>query len=188
MSFTAAKNWGSFPSTQLPNKAGATVQSASLRVGDTAYDTTNSAAVVTTNATPGAAVYAFMSGSTNTERLVFGADSLGIETTAVFLFPGYAPAIALVDEPRVPVEAGTLKKLRIRQVAGTGVATLTYTARVNGVNSALAAAIANTATSGSDLVNAVAVLGGDNVSIGVTKSAAPAPSASLVSVSFQLEL
>jgi hypothetical protein len=58
MSFTAAKNWGSFATAQLPNKSGATVQSAALQVGDTAYDTTNSVGVVVTDATLSAAVYA----------------------------------------------------------------------------------------------------------------------------------
>jgi hypothetical protein len=57
MSFTAAINWGSFTNAQLPNKAAATVQSGSVRVGDTAYDTTNTAIVFCTTATLGAAVW-----------------------------------------------------------------------------------------------------------------------------------
>jgi hypothetical protein len=163
------------------------VQSAALQIGDTAYDTTNSLLVVYTTATLGAAVHATL-GGTNTERLVFGADSLGIETTAVYLLPGYSPAIAGVKEVQIPVEAGTLKNMRVRQVVGTGSVTLTYTVRVNGVNSALSVAIDNITTSGSDLVNDVTVLAGDTISVGVVKSAQPTTSASLVLVSFQIEL
>jgi hypothetical protein len=57
MSFTVARNWGSFTGSQLPNKLGATVQSAALQVGDTAYNTSSGQLMVCTSAGLGTATY-----------------------------------------------------------------------------------------------------------------------------------
>jgi hypothetical protein len=68
---------------------------------------------------------------------------------------------------------GSLRNMRVRQQipAGNGNA-IVYTLRVNGVASALAVSILSTAQDGSDLVDTVAVVAGDEIDIQVTKALA----------------
>ena len=108
-----------------------------------------------------------------TSMLMWGNASIGTSTTLRYLSPSYDPNAASTANPhdfRAP-RAGTLRNLRVRQVAGTGAANLTYTLRVNGVNTALACTFANNTTDGSDLANSVSIAAGGLLSFTVTKAA-----------------
>ncbi len=70
--------------------------------------------------------------------------------------------------------AGRFSNLRVIRNATPGAGTsVTYTLRVNGVNSALTCTMGNGPTTASDLVNSVAVAAGDSVEIIGTISGAP---------------
>jgi hypothetical protein len=78
----------------------------------------------------------------------------------------------------IPTGAGgSLRNMRVRQEnpAGNG-NPIVYTLRVNGVDSALAVSILSTAQDGSDLVDTVAVVAGNEIDIRVTKAAVIAAS------------
>jgi hypothetical protein len=103
---------------------------------------------------------------------VFGAASTGT-ATAGYLANGFIAA-ASATILQIPItRRGTLRNLRVFVTgAGTGAATVTYTAQLNGVDTALLATISNTATGAADdLVNQVAVTAGQLLAISVTKSA-----------------
>jgi hypothetical protein len=76
--------------------------------------------------------------------------------------------------------------MRVRQEvpAGNGNA-IVYTLRVNGVNSTLAVSILSTAQDGSDLVNTVAVVAGDEIDLRVTKAAVIAASPTDIEVTME---
>jgi hypothetical protein len=81
--------------------------------------------------------------------------------------------------------AGTFRNLRIKLIAAPGGGgTYSYTLRVNGANSSLSVAIADPATSGSDVANDVSVSAGDLVCISVVPSSSPSVTDA---VSFVLE-
>lgn len=101
-------------------------------------------------------------------------DIAGSVTTR-FLTPWYSTtAIAPTNEVQWAVtRAGTMRRMFVNaRLAGAPIGSnITYTLRVNGVNTLLAVTMAATATSASNLVNSVAVNPGDLVSVSVTKSA-----------------
>jgi hypothetical protein len=76
---------------------------------------------------------------------------------------------------------GTLKRLIVEldTAPGNG-GTYTFAVRKNGVTQTLSVAILDPATSASDLVNTVAVVAGDTVSLICTPSASPAPTTASV--------
>lgn len=124
------------------------------------------------------AAFAKLSGEADLRRqltgLVFGNDSVGIDAVNRFLDPGYgnnstAPTAAIsVITPR----AGTLRNLFVRHHSSTVSAnTVTYTAQVNGVDTAIAVTLAaNAVTTVGNVVNTVVVAQGDRITIKVTKS------------------
>ena len=120
--------------------------------------------------------------------VVFGADDLSTVATALFFAPGYV-LIALVTEVKFAVtRPGTIRNLRVQvATAGTGAATVTYTVRKNGVDTALTCTLANTASGGaSDLVHSFTVVAGDQISISIVKSAVVVTGQRAVVASFEL--
>ena len=94
-------------------------------------------------------------------------------TTTRFLDPGYNQSAAgTTTVPYAAPSAGKIKNLRITQLAGVGAGLVVYTLTVNGVATALSVSIAATATTGSDLVNSIAVAAGDLIAFQVTKAVA----------------
>jgi hypothetical protein len=97
-----------------------------------------------------------------------------------FLDPGFAPAgtSPTTELTIVAPFAGTLRNLRVlHNTAGNAVASITYTVRVNGVDTALTpaggAVAGNDTAIKSDVVNTVAVAAGDKISMkGVVANAA----------------
>ena len=78
--------------------------------------------------------------------------------------------------------SGTLKNLFVYLSAATGgIATRTFTVRVNSVNSSVTVSITGVAVSGSDTVNSVSVSAGDRVSVLHTATGVPVNAVGLVS-------
>jgi hypothetical protein len=107
-------------------------------------------------------------------QLLFGDDSISNTTTVRYLTPGFDDGVAETSVTEIRLSrAGTLQSMRVRHnTAGTGAATLTYTLLIDGVATALAVAMSNTAQDGSNLVNSVAVTAGQRATIQVEKSGA----------------
>ena len=162
-----------------------TVNANDIQVGILASDTQHGArgggtqhAVVIAGGANG-----FMSGADKTKldgfpanvpdgAFVFGAANVGTSTTARYLAPGYTPNGASVTRMafRVP-RAGTLQNLRVRHNAvGVG-GTITYTVRINGVNSTLTVAPLASSVGGSDTSHTPSVAADDLLEIYVTKGA-----------------
>lgn len=105
--------------------------------------------------------------------LVFGGASMGTVATALYLAPGYTSGTIGATQLQFAVSrAGILRNFYVRVTgAGTDAGNVTYTVRVNGVDTALAAVLDNTATgTASDLVDTVTVAAGDLISISVVKA------------------
>jgi hypothetical protein len=120
--------------------------------------------------------------------LGWGAGLLGTSDTVRYLYPGYSDQLAEVRETSLQApRSGVLRNLQVRHNVpdGNG-ASIVYTARVNGVDTALAAAVPSTAGSGNDLTNSVAVDIGDLVSIRVSKVAGVGKSPKNVVVTAEL--
>lgn len=114
-------------------------------------------------------------------------DSVAGTITALFMAPGDSLATATATELKVSLARNCrIRNLRIVQVAGVGGGTITYTARINGVDTVVAATIAANATTGSNLVNSRACSAGDQLSIKITKSIAPATAPTLVRVILEI--
>lgn len=80
---------------------------------------------------------------------------------------------------------GTLKNFYFNQIAAPGSGTSwTFTVNKNGTDTSMAVTIADTNTSGTDLVNTVDVAAGDTFKINVTKSGSPASANSYWGVTF----
>ena len=119
--------------------------------------------------------------------IAFGAQNLRIVATPLFFAPGWITA-ANATEIKLPVtKACRLRNLRVQVgAAGTGAATITFTVRKNGVDTALTTNISNTATGlVADTTNLVAFAAGDLVSLKVTKSAAVVVGQTFVSASLE---
>jgi hypothetical protein len=120
------------------------------------------------------------SGGPGSSIIAFGADQITASTTPRFLYPWYSNDVAQTSvlTMTIPtVGGGTLRNMRVRQEnpAGNG-NPIVYTLRVNGVASLLTVSILSTAQDGSDLVNTVAVVAGDEIDLRVTKAAVIAAS------------
>ena len=105
--------------------------------------------------------------------LLFGSDNHPQATTRYMTGIGYQPAASTDEtEVQVPVKAGTLKNLALKN-NGSGVAGQTWTATVrkNGVDTALVVALSGTDTIGSDTADTVTVADGDLISIKLVSSA-----------------
>lgn len=105
--------------------------------------------------------------------IIFGDYAIGTSTTVRYLHPmGEDDGNAHTTELQVPMpRSGNLRNLRVfASDAGIGAATITYTVRVNGSDTSLLVAMANTATAGSDLVNSEIVAAGDLLSLSAAKT------------------
>ena len=110
--------------------------------------------------------------------ITWGTDSTTTVATAVFMAPGYIAA-SPATEIQIPVgRAGTLRNLSIRITgAGTGADVVTYTVRINGVDTSIVASGANNAAAPltiSDTTHSANVVAGDLISIKITKAGAVA--------------
>lgn len=122
--------------------------------------------------------------------LVFGADSADTVAAARFMAPGYI-ATASATEIVIPItRAGLLRNLNIRiTAAGVTAATVTYTVRINGVDTTITANTGNTTAAPltiSDVTHTAAVVAGDRVSISIVKSGAVATPQTGVFASLEL--
>lgn len=120
---------------------------------------------------------------------VWGADDVGAAAESRFLTPGHGPAASLTDDFQVPVPfvgASSVRCLFVRHNLANGNGNnVDYTVFVNGVATAITVSLATGAVGqGSDMVNAVAIVQGDRVSIQATKALAIA--SGLVSVDVAL--
>jgi hypothetical protein len=123
-----------------------------------------------------------------TSVITWGNDSVAGTTTTRFLSPWFENAMAqtVTIQWAIPRD-GIIKRMRVVHNVPAGNGNLiVYTLRVNGINTALAASVASTAASGSNLVSAVAVVGGNLLDIAVTKalSITTSPADVMVSVEF----
>lgn len=107
------------------------------------------------------------------DTFVFAAGGLGLSTTPRYLSFGSTPRNA----PSSPVtlrasRAGTFSNFRVmHNLTGTG-GDITYTLRVNGVDSALSVTLTAGTANGADLVHSVVVSQNDMLDLRVSKAAA----------------
>ncbi len=108
--------------------------------------------------------------------MTFGTNDTTAAATAVFMAPGFILVSSVTEIQQAVTRIATIRNLRVQvATAGTTAATVTYTVRKNGVDTALVATIGNTATGlASDLVDSFTVVGGDLISLKITKSGAVA--------------
>jgi hypothetical protein len=101
--------------------------------------------------------------------LQWASDSLGLSATPRYLAPGYGDSLAPHAPPKFRVtEAGSLKHLRVKHnTAGDGA--VTYTVRINNAPTPITCTVNANANDAQDLLNAVAVNTGDEVSIQASK-------------------
>lgn len=117
----------------------------------------------------------------------FGVLSAGVGTGAQYLSPGMILALPSATEIQIPVRAGTIRNLRVKQVAGTGAVTVTYRVRKNGSSAGAPSVTMNvTATTGSETAASLDVATGDLISIETVKSGVPATAPTFVVVTFEL--
>lgn len=106
---------------------------------------------------------------------VWGAKDSTTSAGALFMAPGDSLATASATEFKFAVpRACILRNLRISQTAGVGGPTITYTVRVNGANTVVAATINVTSTGGSNVSSSRACAAGDQISVQITKNGVPA--------------
>lgn len=102
----------------------------------------------------------------------WGNDSIAAAADTRFLTPGRGGTAPLTNLARIPIpRAGTLRNLVVRHnsAAGNG-GTVTYVVRVNGIATAITVGLVSGAVGvASDIVNSVAVVLGDDVSISAAK-------------------
>lgn len=104
-------------------------------------------------------------------ELTFGVLAGSTTATALFYGGGMGLAAPIATEIQYAMpRPGALRNLRLRTVAGTGSGTCTFSVRKNGVATGIGFTINNTATTGTDTTNSVAVVRGDLVSFQVTKT------------------
>jgi len=111
------------------------------------------------------------SGSGGGSQLVFGADQVSSTTSIRYLYPGYSAAIAQTSPiPQRVSRSGTMKNMYIAQIGDGNGTNLTYTLRINESPTALAVTLASTDSTGSNIVDQVAIAAGDLIDIEVTKA------------------
>lgn len=138
----------------------------------------------------GAFVVGASMSATSSGILFWGNSSVTGTTSTRYLEPGYggviAPLVAAIVQIRSPI-SGFIRNLFVRQngPAGNG-NSIVYTARVNGVASALSVSIASTTANGSDTTDSVAVVAGDLIDIEVTKALSTGASPARIEVSMEV--
>lgn len=124
--------------------------------------------------------------------VVFGASSVTPSTTTRYLAPWSIGTTAETngdDNGRITaVRSATLRNLYVRHgTVGVSPNLITYTVRVNGTPTALAASLAaNTRGPASDLIDTVSLVAGDEVDIEVTKSMVIALSPGNITVAIEV--
>jgi hypothetical protein len=120
--------------------------------------------------------------------LVFGAAGVGTTTTARYLSPGSSPNNAQIVETAIASpRAGTVKNLRIRHnQVGVG-GPITYTLRINGVDSTLTVYPLASSLGGADTAHSPAVAAGDLLEIYVVKGVAIAQSPGNITATLEFD-
>jgi len=143
-------------------------------------------------------VYYKESGTGNTgwvgiggQPIVFGVGDLTTVSTEVFLAPGFIATATATEIQFAVTRPGTIRNLRAfaatAGVDASGATNCVITVRKNGVDTALTCSIENaTAGTASDLTHSFAVVAGDLVSVGCTKSAVVTSSMQLTTATFEL--
>ena len=105
-------------------------------------------------------------------QFIFGAGDMTTGATEVFLAPGWIATATATEVQFAITRPGNVRNLRVQVVvAGTDSATVTYTIRKNGSDTALTTSLDNNSTGqATDTVDVVAVVAGDLLSLGSTKS------------------
>lgn len=120
--------------------------------------------------------------------VIFGAGSAGTAATPLFMANGWIAA-AQAAEIQVPLtRPGTLRNLRVQVGgAGTDAATVTFTVRINGIDTVLTCNISNTATGlVADLTHTVAVTAGQLLSISIVKTGAVTAGQTIIGASLEI--
>lgn len=115
-----------------------------------------------------------LSGVTAAECLIFGARTTLVTEDDRWLFPGHAQ-----DDPRntdtarmIAPRSGTLRNMFVKHnVVGADGTSLNYRVQIGGVNQALQVNMLDTAATGSDLANTVAVAQGQEIGVRLNKAA-----------------
>lgn len=106
-------------------------------------------------------------------EVLFACEDTTNATANRFMAPGMGLAVAITTEIKIACpRPGTIRNLRVKQVAGTGAGTISYTFRLNAVDK-ISQGLLFTAT----VVNvgtAVVVAAGDLMSVRISKNAIPA--------------
>jgi hypothetical protein len=135
----------------------------------------------------------FMTNRTAPQQFVFSCSVLSNTGTLQFLFPMFSSTAAPIVEAnarmRVTLPSGVTGKLsRLRVDIGTAATgDVTYTLRVNSVNTAITCSVPGTGTSGTDLVNTVTVNDGDILSFGAQRTAGSSAANNIIA-SFMMTL
>ncbi len=120
------------------------------------------------------------------QQINFGAADLGAATTALFLATGSDLAVAKATTVEARL-TGTrrVRNWRVKQIAGTGAGSTTFTVRKNNVAQSGSVAISFTSTVAGPAGNFTGVAG-DTVSVVLTKSQAPATNPTAVVFSLEI--
>lgn len=141
------------------------------------------------------AVYYKETGSGNTGWLalggvpvVFGAGTVSVAATAVFMAPGWITTASTVELQFTVTRPGTIRNLYLEaKTAGVTTETNTYTVRKNGVDTTLTASLANDASgAASDTTHSFTVVAGDLISVSVVKTGVVATGQQNVTAAMEL--
>lgn len=107
--------------------------------------------------------------------LIFGNRNIQSNDVARFLDPGYSDSTADADRTdRRATRDGTLQNLFIIHTEPDGNGdSVVYTVQINSVDTSLVVTMASTDSTGSNIVNTVAVTQGDRLAVRVTKPDGP---------------
>ncbi len=128
-------------------------------------------------------------GASNGGVIGFGSRGISATTTTRFLDPWWEAANALTTDVNrlIMPRAGTLRNLFIHHgIPGGNGGAIVYTILVNGVATALAVSLPSTSAVGSDLVDSIAVVQGDEISCRVTKAAPIGSSPGFITATMEL--
>jgi len=116
----------------------------------------------------------------------FGASGIGTTITPRYLLPGYTSGLASVTRAAVRApRSGLLKNLRVQHnTVGSG-GLITYTVRINDVDSTLQVTLLASESGGSDSAHTPSVTADDLVEVRVTKGSAIVTSPWTIIVSFE---
>lgn len=120
--------------------------------------------------------------------ILFGASSIATTPQPRFLFPGNSFNLAPTSAYEFDIpEAGELRRMTMRAGSGgtTGARSITYTVRVNGVDTALAITASAPTQTAANLVDRVPVASRDRIAVRATKDGALNSSPTEIVIAFE---